>query len=230
MHAAVLAAPRFAQEVTNFMAACRQTIWWFGRHARPPNHLVHIQRFLASMDRRIQAICRRIAAGELPKPTPPASAVPAEPPAAEAGNPQADPPQADPPQAGPKPPGRERWPSRKLWMVHILQPMAHTQDWLRRVTAEPDFPDLLAASPALGGILRQLARACGAHDLLRGVLKPPPPRPRRKRGPRPKPPAPPPPAPPPPPTPWRVLAPGEPVPHNPQLTPLGSGWTPIPPR
>ncbi|MBV9812481.1 MAG: hypothetical protein JO326_07005, partial [Acetobacteraceae bacterium] len=69
----------------------------------------------------------------------------------------------------------------------------------------------------------------GAHDLLRGVLKPPPPRPRRKRGPRPKPPAPPPPAPPPP-TPWRVLAPGEPVPHNPQLSVLGSGWKPIPPR
>ena len=87
-------------------------------------------------------------------------------------------------------PPRDRFPSRRMWLFHVAQPLAaialsHLQHWM----AHPDLPAFLAAAPQAGRLLRPLCRLVGleAQPGVPAVLKLPDPPPFRPSPPPPPP-------------------------------------------
>lgn len=91
----------------------------------------------------------------------------------------------------PKPPRPElRAPARNAWLLHILQPMAHGQSYLRDLLADPEIQALIEAAPQAGRLFRPLCRMFGLPVPENLRLPPRPPRaPKPAPAPAPEPPA-----------------------------------------
>ncbi len=78
-------------------------------------------------------------------------------------------------------PRKPRLPTRRGWLVRLVQPTAQHIGHLQALVATPEMAELLAAAPQAGRILRPLFRmfATELPDILR--LPPRPPRPRPPR-------------------------------------------------
>jgi len=78
-----------------------------------------------------------------------------------------------------------RLPSRRAWLVRLVQPVAGYGSQLEALLTHPDIQALLAATPQAGRILRPIFRMLGVHPLPNMLHRPPPPR--RPRPPKPAP-------------------------------------------
>ena len=130
------------------------------RHLEPV--LALVWRYLHRAAPRLERLIARWKAGKLtPRPRP----------ARPAPNPAAATPCA----------AKPRLPSRRGWLVRLVQPTAQHIGHLQALVATPELAELLAAAPQAGRILRPLFRmfATELPDILRL-----PPRPRAPRTPR----------------------------------------------
>ena len=84
------------------------------------------------------------------------------------------------PRPQPQSPPRLRLPSRRAWLIRLVQPMAVYGTQLEVLLTHPDIQALIAATPQAGRILRPIFRMLGIHPmppLLRLPVRPRPPKP-----------------------------------------------------